>query len=163
MDLTAPRLRTRLSCLVYEGLMMFGVVFGAGLLYSIVMQQRHALAMRAGMQAWLFLVIGFYFIWFWSRGRQTLPMKTWHIALVDELGQALSYRRALLRYLFSWLWFLPAALLAWLAGAGKWPTFALLGANMMLWAMTIYLDPQRQYLHDRLAGTRMIARARRDA
>jgi hypothetical protein len=29
-------------------------------------------------------------------------------------------------------------------------------ANLLLWAMTAFLDPQRQFLHDRMAGTKVI-------
>jgi uncharacterized RDD family membrane protein YckC len=29
-------------------------------------------------------------------------------------------------------------------------------ANIALWAATAWLDPNRQFLHDRLAGTRLI-------
>jgi hypothetical protein len=29
-------------------------------------------------------------------------------------------------------------------------------ANMLLWTLTIYFDPHRQFLHDRIAGTRII-------
>ena len=34
----------------------------------------------------MFVVLGIYFVWFWSRG-QTLAMKTWHIRLVDAQGR----------------------------------------------------------------------------
>lgn len=141
--------------MVYEALLLFGPVFVAGALFSILVQQRHALFMRSGLQAWMFFVIGLYFVWFWSRGRQTLPMKTWRIRLVDEHGGPLSYRRALLRYLLCWLWFLPGMMLAW--GIGQhWALVALPTANVLLWAATVLLDPERQFLHDRIAGTRLI-------
>jgi uncharacterized RDD family membrane protein YckC len=64
------------------------------------MDNRHAL------QAFLFVVFGMYFTWFWAKG-QTLAMKTWNIRVVDRAGRPLTQRRALLRYALSWLWFLP--------------------------------------------------------
>jgi hypothetical protein len=30
-------------------------------------------------------------------------------------------------------------------------------ANVLLWALTAYLDPKRQFLHDRIAGTRIVS------
>jgi hypothetical protein len=47
--------------------------------------------------------------------------------------------------------------LAWLLGAKTWMLVLIPLANMALWALTVYLDPNRQFLHDRLAGTRLMA------
>ena len=85
---------------------MFGVVFIAGYLFGTLTQTRHALDNRHPLQAFLFVVFGIYFVWLWSKG-QTLAMKTWNIRLVDRQGQAVSQRRALLRYVLSWVWLLP--------------------------------------------------------
>ena len=89
----APGLWRRLCCLLYEGLLLFGVVFVASYLFSTLSQTRHALDNRHALQAFLFVVFGIYFVWFWSRG-QTLAMKTWHIRLVDRNGAALTQQRA---------------------------------------------------------------------
>ena len=40
-----------------------------------------------GLQAFLFLVLGLYFAWFWSHGGQTVAMKTWHIRLLTHDGR----------------------------------------------------------------------------
>ena len=104
--MTAPSLKRRMACWLYEGMLLFGVVFIAGYLFSSLSQTRHALDNRPGLQAFLFLILGIYFTWFWHRG-QTLAMKTWHIRVVSATGHPLSQRRALLRYVLSWLWFLP--------------------------------------------------------
>jgi uncharacterized RDD family membrane protein YckC len=156
MDLAAPPLKTRLACLVYEALLLFGPVFAAGWLFSIVMQQRHALVLRHGMQAWLFFVLGMYFAWFWSHGRQTLPMKTWRIRLVDEQGGPVSFFRAALRYLLAWGWFLPGLALAWALDTHQWASLMLPLANILLFAAASWFDPARQFPHDRLLGTRLI-------
>ncbi len=163
MVLVAPPLKTRLACLVYEALLLFGPVFAAGWLFSVVMQQRHALLMRHGMQAWLFFVLGIYFAWFWSHGRQTLPMKTWHIRLVNEQGGPISFFRAALRYILSWMWFLPGLALAWLLQAQHWASLLLPLANILLWGAASRLDPERQFLHDRMLGTRLIGTKPKEA
>ena len=152
-----PSLRRRLACFVYEGVLLFGVVMAAGLLYSLLTEQRHALAGLHGMQLAIFGVLALYFGWFWSHGGQTVAMKTWHIKVVDRGGQPVGPWRALLRYLLSWLWFLPALALTYTAG---WKSGGAVAMALMLgviaYASLSWLLPQRQYLHDRLAGTQLV-------
>ena len=155
-ELQAPALARRMACWLYEGMLLFGVVFIAGYLFSALSQTRHALDNRPGLQAFLFLVLGIYFTWFWHRG-QTLAMKTWHIRVVDTQGRPLTQSRALVRYLASWLWFLPP-----LVGTWPWHLPALEVAVLTLgwvaiWALLSRFHPQRQFLHDVLAGTRLIS------
>jgi uncharacterized RDD family membrane protein YckC len=78
-----------MACWAYEGLLMFGVVFLAGYLFGTLSQTRNALDNRHALQAFLFLVFGIYFVWFWSKG-QSLAMKTWDIRVVDSHGNPIS-------------------------------------------------------------------------
>lgn len=142
--------------MVYEAMLLFGVLFIAVWLFSTLLQQRHALYLRNGLQDWLFLVIGIYFVWFWSHGGQTLAMKTWRIRLVTTDGRPVKIWRAIGRYLLVWLWCLPGLALAWALGAKTWMLVLIPAANAVIWTLTVYLDPHRQFLHDRLAGTRLI-------
>ena len=87
----------RLACFLYEGVLLFGVVWAAGLVYSLAIGQRNAMSGQSGMQAVLFVVLGLYFVWFWSRRGQTLPMQTWSIRLVRLDGGPVSPARAALR------------------------------------------------------------------
>ena len=145
-----------MACWLYEGMLMFGVVFIAGYLFGTLSQTRHALDNRHGLQAFLFVVFGIYFVWFWTKS-QTLAMKTWNIRVVDTLGKPLTQARAAVRYVLSWIWFLPA-----LAAAA---VFNLSGAEatviaigwIAVWAILSRFHPQRQFLHDALAGTRLIS------
>lgn len=143
--------------MVYEAMLLFGVVTVTGALFSALFQQRHAPYLRHALQAWLLLVITTYFIWFWTHSGQTLAMKTWRIRLVTADGKAIDTKRAIGRYLLAWLWLLPGLALAWAIGAKNWALVLIPGANMVLWALTAYLDPKRQFLHDRIAGTRVIS------
>ncbi len=70
-SMVAPSLRRRMACWIYEGLLLFGVVFLAGYLFSTLSQTRHALDNRHGLQAFVFLVFAIYFTWFGHKG-QTL-------------------------------------------------------------------------------------------
>ena len=155
LPLIAPSLKRRMACWLYEGLLLFGVVFLAGYLFSTLSQTRHALDNRHGMQAFLFLVLGIYFTWFGHKG-QTLAMKTWRIRVVDVHGQALSQRRALLRYVLSWVWFLPPLLvLAPLSLSGLEVMVLCLGW-VAIWAIASRFQREGQFWHDIWAGTRLV-------
>jgi len=83
-------------------------------------------------------------------------MKTWHIRLVDTDGQALTQKRAFLRYVLSWIWFIPPlALLAPYTLTGG-ETAVLFMGWVAAWAVLSRFHPQRQFWHDAVAGTRLI-------
>lgn len=124
-------LRRRLACLLYELILLGAVLFLAGFAVSGFVQTPLEGGVRTLFQVYLCLVTGFYFTSFWARGGQTLAMKTWHIRLVTADGQPLSFARAWGRYGLA---------------------LASLGYGL-LWAG---FDHERQFLHDRLAGTRLI-------
>ena len=48
--------------MVYEGVLLFAVVFLADYLFDTLTQSKHGLMLRSTRQAWLFLVIGGYFL-----------------------------------------------------------------------------------------------------
>ena len=109
---------------------------------------------RAVLFACLFAVFGAYCICLWSGGRRTLPMRTWGLALVANAGTEVSLERAALRYVAGWIG--PACAIAgYLAlrpyGHRRW-ALGLLAVNYA-WA---WVDRDRRFLHDRLAGTRLV-------
>lgn len=126
---------TRSVCLIYEALLLFAVLFAASFVYLLLFRALSFAPPRSVLQAYLAVVAGAYFVGQWTRGGQTLPMKTWRIKLVSRNGGAVSCRQALVRYV--------------VAVAGS----LALGAGY-LWAL---IDTEGQFLHDRLAGTRVIS------
>lgn len=152
------RLMTRMAAFVYEGVLLFGVLMISGYLYSSLTQQRHALQGKAGLQAFLFVILGIYFGWFWSRSGQTLAMKTWHLRLVCVDGSPVPQSRALARYVAAWLWFLPALAAAyWLNVSTSGQIFTILTSGVLAYAALSWCLPERQFLHDLLCGTRVIS------
>lgn len=135
---------------------MFGVVFIAGYLFGTLSQTRHALDNRHALQAFLFVVFGIYFVWFWAKG-QTLAMKTWNIRVVDASGKSITQARAALRYFLSWLWFLPALAAAAVFNLPGVEATVIAIGWIAVWAILSRFHPQRQFLHDALAGTRLIS------
>lgn len=155
--LTAPGMWRRMACWLYEGMLMFAVVFVAGWLFSTLGQMRDAMDERRHLlQAFLFVVFGVYFVWFWIHG-QTLAMKTWGIRIVDAANRPVTQRRALMRYLLSWIWFLPplAAIAPFKLSGGE--SALLVFGWVLVWALLSRFHPQRQFWHDALAGTRLIS------
>ncbi len=153
-----PSVLRRLACFCYEGVLLFAVLMIAGYLFSSLTQQRHALAGRAALQGFLFLVLGIYFVWFWSHGGQTLAMKTWRIRLIGQDGSAVSQTRALARYLLSWLWFAPALFIAWVIDTRSLPViFSSLTLGVAAYAALAFPNANRQFVHDAICRTRLIS------
>jgi uncharacterized RDD family membrane protein YckC len=125
----------RLASMLYESILLFAVAFFGTWLFQFAAGTVVIDGWRLVMlQLFLIVLFAAYFLWCWLRSGQTLAMKTWRIRLVSKEGhRTLAPRAALLR-------FMAALLLV--------PT--LLG---ILWAL---VDRDRQFLHDRLAGSLLI-------
>jgi uncharacterized RDD family membrane protein YckC len=145
-----------MACWTYEGMLMFGVVFLAGYLFSSLSQTRNAMDNRNALQGFLFVIFGIYFVWFWAKG-QTLAMKTWDIRVVDLNGLPITQKRALLRYVLSWLWFLPPLAFTWAFGlSGKQGAVLALGW-VAVWAVLARFQRNKQFWHDAWSGTQLVA------
>lgn len=155
----APGLRRRLACLLYEGLLLFGVGLVSGALGTLTLKLTGASSAAARdlvLQLVGIAVYGIYFVWFWTRRGQTLPMQTWRIKLVTAQGRPLTITRALLRYTACALWIAPAYIVSKL---NHWPFATMLtaiGVGIVVYALLALLHPQRQFWHDALCGTRLV-------
>lgn len=129
MSCTTPGLPRRLASMVYEAVLLFAVGFFAAWLFFFASGGRDATAGAARhlLQLLIGLVFAAYFLWSWLRGGQTLAMKAWRIRLVEVTPP-----KALIRFVL-------ALLLV--------PTLV-----SIVWSL---FDRDRQFLHDRLAGTRL--------
>jgi uncharacterized RDD family membrane protein YckC len=131
----APGLLRRLASMLYEAMLLFAVAFLATSLFQFAAGTLRIEGWRTHLlQLFLIAVFAAYFLWCWLRGGQTLAMKTWRIRLVSKDGHTrLAPKAALLRFLYALL------LVPTLIG--------------IAWA---YVDRDRQFLHDRLAGSLLI-------
>lgn len=137
MNPPAPGIRRRLACMLYESLVVFSILLVGFLIPQIVLS---GFGMPLGARAmWvhILLLLLAYFAWCWLNGGQTLPMKTWKMRLSSADGTPLRPLQAVLRYLAAW------------------PSILCFGLGL-LWAL---IDRDRQFLHDRLAGTRIVSAA----
>jgi uncharacterized RDD family membrane protein YckC len=144
-----------MACWLYESLLLFGVVFVGGIVLGAAGVLFGAPLSPRTLQAMLFVVLGMYFAWFWSKG-QTLAMKTWHIQVVDTYGRPLTRIRALARYALGWLWLLPPLAMTAPFHLPVAEVAVLTFGWVAVWALLSRFHPQRQFFHDVLAGTRLI-------
>lgn len=153
----APSLRRRVTCMLYEGVLLFGVLMASTALFVLIRPALRPFGLdnMYVAQAWSFLVLGCYFTWFWQRTGQTLAMQTWRMRVETAAGVPPRWPRAALRFLLAWLWLPPAAVVAHALGLVKGPFVAALAVGLLIWVALAWLDPRRQFLHDRLAGTRL--------
>jgi len=157
---SVPSIRRRLAAIPYEGLLVLALVLIAAFplagLKGVTLQGTPHLL----MQVYFFVVTAAYFVWFWRHGGQTLAMKTWRFRVVDKQGNRLSVLRAFLRFLLATVFFGPACVgLILLLFPGRispalsmWLFLPMIAS--LLWAR---FDADRQFLHDRLAGTRLVS------
>jgi uncharacterized RDD family membrane protein YckC len=128
--MTIPSLPRRLACLFYEAMLLTAVLFIASIPFVALTQFLPPPLFRLLVWCYWLLLAGGYFTLFWRRG-QTLAMKTWHIRLESTSGAPPTRGQAVKRYLLACLLF-PVS-----------------------WAWALFAA-DRQFLHDRLAGTRLV-------
>ena len=123
-----PGIARRLAGMLYEAVLLFAIAYFAGFAFHFASRGAPIEgALRLAYQALLCAVFAAYFLWCWLRGGQTLAMKAWRLRLVR-----VTPRRALLRFALA-LVLVPTGI-------------------SLLWAL---FDRDGQFLHDRLAGTRL--------
>ena len=153
-----PTVRRRVIAMVYEAFLLIAVEALAVFIYIFVTGNRQGPAYRAGLMVFLFLVTAAYFVHAWSGSGFTLAMKTWRIKVVKVGAARVPFKNALIRYLLAWGWFAPALVVGAvldLHHVKEWAIVLTLG--LVAWGATAFLDKDRQFLHDRIAGTRLIA------
>lgn len=129
-----PGLMRRLGGALYETLAIIALwMLASALVTSLFGNATHGYP-RLLLQSVALLTISGYYLWCWTHGGQTLAMKTWRMRVVRADGASLNWAQALKRLLLTVVTLLPA-------GLGWW------------WALW---DKDRQFLYDRLGGTRLV-------
>ncbi len=144
--------------MVYEAFLLLAVEALSLTIFTLATGARHTPTIDRGAQFVFFLTAAAYFIHFWTSSGFTLAMKTWRIKLVKVGYPKVPVRVAAVRFLCAWGWFLPglaACYVFQLRPDNRYFSVAI-GLGMLAWGLTAFLDKDRQFLHDRLAGTRLI-------
>ena len=129
-----PTLGRLAASLFYEFLVIFSLLMVGFWIPQIILAGASINVNGRLLIVHVMLLLMLYFVWFWINGGQTLPMKTWRLRLISADGYRLRPAQAVLRYLAAW----PSVI-------------SLVG---ILW---VFVDRDRRFLHDRIAGTRIIA------
>ena len=147
----------RLAAIVYDSLLLIGVLVGAtalalGLVVAVIggaaVKAHNPLAGNPFFQTYLFLVCFFFYGGFWTHGGQTLGMRAWRLRLQRRDGKGVSWWQALLRFLSGGLWLAPLAYLHRMLGVSV--VFSLTAGLGVLVALLVLRLP------DRLSETELV-------
>lgn len=153
-----PSIARRLASMLYEVLLLFAVGFIATWLFTFASGAKEVEGgLRYALQLYLGAVFAAYFLWCWLRGGQTLAMRAWRIRLIVPGQARVPPGVALLRLSYAAILVGGFALAIAAAFWHRDPliafaTLAISGTGLG-WA---FVDRDRQFLHDRLAGTRLV-------
>ena len=130
----------RLAAILYDTTLVAALLLFASALITLPVGLIFGPEASAGLsqnplfRLWLLTIPPAFFIWFWTRGGQTLGMRSWRIKVIRNDGAPLTPRDAVLRAL--------CALLSWIPfGLG------------FLWSL---FDSEKLAWHDRLSHTRLV-------
>lgn len=148
-EFATPSLPRRFAAIVYDSLLLMAISIFYGAVatgINIAVKGVPATGERVSWGAfdmvvfigWI-LTLGSFFCYFWTRSGQTLGMKTWRMKMYDaDSMQPPGYVQCIIRCCCA-----PFSLL--LFGIGYW---------------FMYLNPERQTLHDKLSKTRILLLAK---
>ena len=157
-SVATPTLKRRLICMVYEAFLFTAVEMFALFLFVFATQKLDPAVVYYGRQVVFVLVAAAYFLHSWTGSGHTLAMKTWRIKLVKVGFATVPMHSAVLRFIYAWGFFLPALSICYAFHlTSKTQVSIALAVNILAWGLTVFLDKDRQFLHDRLAGTRLIS------
>jgi uncharacterized RDD family membrane protein YckC len=156
-----PSLKRRLISMVYESLLLVAVEIFAVAVYTLLTLNTHNFLTSLGLNLVVLLTAGAYFVHSWTGSGHTLAMKTWRIKVIKVGEVRVPMRAAIIRFVVALGSIMPALVIIHFtklmtSSAGTRTAIGILLVNMILWALTVYLDKDRQFLHDRVAGTRLI-------
>ena len=143
-----PGVIRRLAAMVYDSMLLFGVLFIATLIPALIISPDSAAQIQnndtlrdavptlhgIGFRFYLMMVIITFFCWFWHRNGQTLGMQAWRLRIENVDGSNISLKQCLIRIL-------TATLSLGLLGMGYW------------W---IWISPQHRSWHDLASHSRVV-------
>lgn len=144
--------------MVYEAVLLFGVTFIVALILLTGLGWSYPLnaAQRVALQASVFIAVGVYFVWCWTRLGQTLALKTWKLRVVGPDGTPPSTPRAIARYVLAWHLFLPGLAFIAVSDSQRATGLAALAIGFAVLLLPALADRDRRLLHDRWTKTRVL-------
>jgi uncharacterized RDD family membrane protein YckC len=138
-----PGLVRRLAVVIYDGLLLAGVVFACWAFLWIALLPLPEIVVNHWavvllQRTYLIGITFLFYAWFWVNGGQTLGMRAWRLGLVSDTAGKITWKRALFRY--------AAAILSW--------------GVVAMGFMWVLVDRRNRTWHGMLSGTRMVVLAK---
>jgi len=131
---TNASFQRRLAAMFYDALLLFALLMVCALPVVLIAGENSSFFKSPLYTLYLYSISFVFFGWFWTRGGQTLGMRSWKIRVVRDDNHAFGWDSALIRYLL-------ATVSLFLFGLG------------FLW---ILFDHDNQAWHDTLSKTHII-------
>jgi uncharacterized RDD family membrane protein YckC len=147
----------RLAAIVYDSLLLGGILFAATLLALALVvavigveafEARDPLSGNPFFRGYLLLICFFFYGGFWIHGGQTLGMRAWRLRVQRRDGRGIGWWQALARFMIAGLWLAPVVFLHRAFEAGLGPSLAA-GFGGLLLLLVLRLP-------DRLSETELV-------
>jgi uncharacterized RDD family membrane protein YckC len=97
----------------YDSLILFSILFLASLIAVIINNGEAISQGNLFFIAYLILVSGLFYSWFWTHGGQTIGMRAWNVSLLSDEHDCVSWRQASLRFIVALISWIPLGLGFW--------------------------------------------------
>ena len=152
----------RLSAMLYESLLLLAVSFPPLLVASVsatmIGQENPLVSLIATVGLIFFWAL--YFCYAWQKAGQTLPMKVWRLRLENPQGTLLSKGKIYLRFFWALVFLaLIPALVYYVSRQTTLSPLLSFELAILWWLLPwgyAYFDSDKQFLYDRLAGSRIV-------
>lgn len=152
-----PSIKRRLISLVYDIFLIAAVAMLGMFVYVLAFRTMDESFHAVARPIALVVITAAYFIHAWTGSGHTLAMKTWRVKIV-KVGEArVPLRAALVRYVMGWGFVLPGLVVSYLLHLNWKQAIGAVAVNVVAWGLLALLDKDRQFLHDKVAGTRLIS------
>lgn len=134
VDNEAPSLIKLGASFVYECLTVLAILLAGALIYLAIFGDATTGYRRTGLQLWLWLLVGSYYVTCWRTSGQTLAMQAWRLKVVRIDGQPLSLQASVKRYVAA--------------------SLSLVGIGLgFLWGV---VNQEHAFLHDQCLDTKIV-------
>ena len=144
----------RIASLLYDIVLIVALVIIMYMpLLSFNIEENFILKITA--QIYVYLIIQYFFVWFWVNSNGTLGMKSWRVKISDTNGNKITYKKAILRFNVSLIYFLIIGFLVFTYYKHSEMNYFLL---MLLAILLLFplIRKDRKFLHDIISKTILI-------
>lgn len=151
----AAGLLRRLAAMLYDGILLFAVLFFAALVIILPFNITYEHSLYSVFILYIYAISFLFLGWSWTRTGQTLGMKTWRLYLHGSEGNLISWKQALNRFASVLAFWVPAVTTYYLSPQFfqkySWLTLIPVAIDYL----SCLIDSEKRALHDIISGTRL--------